>query len=1236
MKKSFALFTGLVLIAASLVFTGCENFFSGNNLKKELEEKIQYEKKIAYSISVELEKAEYGQCSMNTFELKEGESKALTFTLASGYNFKGWKCNDPEAVEFSPVDSVKTTITLKKGKSDLVITPVCAEVFGVKTILPEKKDGGVPCDSPIFLTFTHSIKPESLGTAGDDYKISILSENGTDLSEFYSAPVFQENNTIIKFSTIREKPIITAGTLYIEVIVKAGVESDSGEIMDEEYCYKFKANSSRDSDAPVFIDFKVTSKKPSFNKTLETLTEEYDSFKDKITIDGETLITEIPDSTSFEISEQFHIKDKLYIYCKAEDKGSGAYRLECDTISFPTLESGKKFVSTSENIYEIDDCEIDLSSYPDGEIELTFKLYDYCDNVCPDTKVYKVIKDTYIPQSNLLIKNNEPQWAGSFVDRITFYPQWGPENEGSNHYRIVSGTTGSLYYEAEDFNDSYKRIYVEGIEHDEWSDNVELFYENKGIEYKASYNEIGYFVLGDFDDSYDLKLKVVVTDSVGNRFEKTRYYPCGGISISSTISTDSITLEASKESINDAENFSYRCFYEIQWDETLEDSYNNSDETKKNLAIINNYNSTYEGESWLRELDAEGWNKSALKKLLAFGRLETNKLYVASFGNAMNSGMSCPIYGVGPSDVEFVPYRSPVAVTTGFNYATGLPSFENRLEFTYLDKNKPVICYVLPIYFYNDNGVSSTIYGKPIKKSIAFIESAYNTSYSVEFDLSEPVSSGVNTGTCNVCIQNIVIKDSSDFECTDKFNFEYYYRLDGSVKSFKKSTVKIDSVSEETEITVGFIATNVKDPSIVVKAEKSLTIQPVDNYPPFWNIDYYYATYNLYDDDRTGKNYYMNLQSFSYITRNSGASYTYGDFKPLIEDKKGRGVYSTQDLYSASGSYDYEYYWVPADDLWDLPVVEDGSFTPIQSGKSKIDWKTPFVYSRDTSYKLWVPVYDMPDGEYYLVTKVFDENGNYVLTPHLFHDVNTFMDKPKLTLDGNSLQVKLILYGQGKVDRYSDLQDAYTGIQYLGSDSVWKPINLDSKMKFYDKYGTLLRSSFGNASYIINEPVDVTVAKNRYIKCGVQGYHVMYTGTDRDSVGRYQPSGGFNRYMDSLSHEINTVPVYKFIGNSKGTYHKLIENEDEINIYCDGYTFAHVMYSTNPDGYGDNIDEWERRARELVVESWGYVYSPKQFDVDFNFYKDDIQECLPEDAKSYVVIAYFDDGEAAISKVYNK
>ena len=41
MKKSYTLFTGLVLLAASLVFTGCENFLSGNNLKKELEEKIQ-------------------------------------------------------------------------------------------------------------------------------------------------------------------------------------------------------------------------------------------------------------------------------------------------------------------------------------------------------------------------------------------------------------------------------------------------------------------------------------------------------------------------------------------------------------------------------------------------------------------------------------------------------------------------------------------------------------------------------------------------------------------------------------------------------------------------------------------------------------------------------------------------------------------------------------------------------------------------------------------------------------------------------------------------------------------------------------------------------------------------------------------------------------------------------------------------------------------------------------------
>ena len=40
MKKSYTLFTGLVLLAASLVFTGCENFLSGNNIVKKSKRRI--------------------------------------------------------------------------------------------------------------------------------------------------------------------------------------------------------------------------------------------------------------------------------------------------------------------------------------------------------------------------------------------------------------------------------------------------------------------------------------------------------------------------------------------------------------------------------------------------------------------------------------------------------------------------------------------------------------------------------------------------------------------------------------------------------------------------------------------------------------------------------------------------------------------------------------------------------------------------------------------------------------------------------------------------------------------------------------------------------------------------------------------------------------------------------------------------------------------------------------------
>lgn len=1233
MKKSYTLFTGLVLLAASLVFTGCENFLSGNNLKKELEEKIQYEKKPAYTISVELEKAEYGQCNLNTFELKEGESKALTFTLGSGYNFKYWKCNDPEAIEFSPENSAKTTVTLKKGKTDLIITPVCAEVFGVKNILPEKKDGGVPRDSPIILTFTHSIKPESLGTIGDDYKILIAKEDGTDLSEFYGAPVFSENNTVVKFPAIREKPVIENGTSNIEVIVKAGIESEAGETIADKYSYKFKVNSSRDSDAPLFIDFKVTSKKPSFNQTLETLSEEYDSFKDKITIDGETLITEIPDSSNYKVSEQFHIKDKLYIYCKAEDKGSGAYRLECDSIScdsisFPTAESGKKFVLTSENIYEIDDCEIDLSSYPDGEIELTFKLYDYCNNVCPDTKVYKVIKDTKIEQDDFYICNEYSNDTFPFNTTIVDTANYNPVDGISNN----NTKRTAVFIQTEDFEKCARTFYIYGLHTDNWADisetltagkNVKIEYIINGISYEAEIVDDSEFYLNKVVLGSDIKLKATVSDSVGNEFSKEYYYPTGTIDVDYNLYGDCLSIDAKKTDIN-AGTVSFRYFYDFCWDNEVIETFNNLETTKNSITQIETLYEQNKSECWGWNLNPSKWRENAAIALLNILGVQSNTNYKVSFDT-----YDTIVSYSGPNKSNMVLYST---------YVQNLYAHSNQI---YLDKLKKlgfdfVNITIVPEYHFGNN----IIYGLPQTKNISIIDIDGSNEYELTFSLSPMSSCGAGTGKCQIEVDNVIIRDLSGNNCTSDFDIQYFYKKGLDCIYTEKSNIIFDSVSSDSDAKIGVKAINKTNKSLLLKAEQTAELTAIDNFVPEFTVDKDatgssgYGTLSLYDYDLTGQKMYIGLQTFK-CNQNSSYQWVYSNYGCILQDRIGTTAVEVVPFRNDSGDYEFKYSWYKWNEYkWGnfgskLPVIDTSSDVPVSSGVSTMHLEYPIDTKRNSNNKMWIPVNDMSDGKYVLAVEITDINGNSFFETITFHEVNTYSNPLSITTNNGLLTIS-----QG----YTDSENRWdTGLNFGTKNGHFATVQMFNGSDWYIKHENIELNSRSN-----NFTVDLDITDSGFIKCSVLGASLPYLqrtslgknllGTvvykaNLDASGRGTNTGTWNmdKYrVDYAIGEINSAPSYIYIGSDTCNLYNMIEGSAGISIITDGPVLIHTLYSTREEGYGDNIDEWERRARE---------WNPVQINKNSNYtgYKN-----LPSDAKSYVVVAYFANGERVISSVYHK
>lgn len=1109
----------------------------------------------------------------------------------------------------------KIRVTVLDNYSDILIRPVCTEKFIVKSVSPENKDGGVPRDSAILITFSDKVDPASI-----EGKIKITDANSSDLLSHYAEPVLINNDTTVKYSPRRDSPVITSGTAMINVNVDEGVRSANGEVLEGFDGYKFKMNSSFDSEPPLFVDFRVS-------KTKEGL-----GLKKG---ESQKLIGE---SNEYEETEDFHIRDFVWIYCKAEDKGSGAYYLTANGKKIPltyasaTDDMSANFVSTAENIYEIGPFMAEFSSddYADGKIDVEFELYDYCDNKCPYTKVYSFIRDTEINQPYVYLYNDFAKTETYFYGRPLF---WGQYEDGTYSFHEAGIPDGSRpYYDEEDFNSYYKKIYITNLSSDTWNghsyeisakNDVTVYYTVDGTEYKAEYSEensSGYnsdcFIMSHFSENEDTFVRAVIQDSVGNSTEITTYIPAAGITVNYGVNSTTIEPVSSKSIINSADSVEYMYFYEFAWTKKEEDCFNQ--ECSSIVNQLNNYSDT----EWYKLANADELIENAAKRQLRICNIEENKKYIVDFYNTLNMGAgSGSVYGYGQERL------SSNCIITRINFfSSAVGKNVNPTYFGtaagFLGDVSSLVCYAVPRYKYT-NINTHYVYGKPIRKNVSLQASSYSSDYTINFDLSEITSCGKNTEKSQLTISNVTILNSEGENCTNDFSLEYYYMTSSGKKySFETSTITFPSaIVTGVTYSAGVTASLKTDETVVVNGVKDFELPVIDNYAPAPNENSYYDyhTYNLFDYDKTGKDYFIDLQWYSCAYSSTTGKKTYDNINYLFED-----IGSTNwALRDATGSYAYEYYWLPYDSSSmssELPTLKFDSegnetFKYIRKGTSTFNWIYPLATERNTGYKMWVPVYDMEDGHYVLAIKLDDKNGNYLLKTVTYHDVETYKNPLECTLDGTTLNIKQTFGNQLKPSErnyWSSNRGTFVaGVQYFDNTSGWKEIN-------FNKY--LTDGNYASGSLYVG------AANGKFIKCCVQGYQAYYTAKDQEREGRNTRGDYASKSLsiDVFNGEINSYPVYKYVGATASTFHNLLDANGGVTIFCDAPVFVHTLYSIKEDGYGSDINEWERRAREV---------NPVQINSTSNYYG---YTDVPADAKSYVVIAHFADGTSAISNVHKK
>ena len=1201
----------LILFGAALLFS-CNDFLDGGDFKDQLDKDIARAKETPFTVNIILANPIHGQLNVTSQKLKKDDSFELVFTVANNFIFEEWTCTDMSAIKFEDPKSPTTKVTALKSSNklsgSLSITPVCSEKFIVNSISPENKDGGVSRDSSILITFSNKVDFSTINN-----KIKITNSDGASLLSHYKEPELINDGTTIKYAALRENPVITSGTALVTVNIEKGIKNTNGQELEFFSGYIFKLNSTHDSDAPLFVDFRVA-------KTLDALGLESNQSQNLI-----------GSSTSYEETEDYHIKDSVWIYCMAEDKGSGAYYLTANGKIIPpsytdtTDDKTKNFVPTAENIYEFGPFKVNLSSeeYADGKINVEFKLYDYCDNECPDTKNYFFIKDTEVsPQNNIVIYNK--------LRNPDFYLLNQPYYKSAQIYE-------NIYYEYNDFMNSYKTFYIKGIQNDKWGNkNTKITTSNLVLrcgKYTANYvsydesEEAYIFTFNELETSEeaDLILELSIKDSVGNETIYKRSIPNGtdtssyDVSLYRVVTTNdiysgSLVPNPKKISPNDEQidSFSYRLFYEFTWDDaTTENFYNNYCKNRwysmSSYWYMNPENFTfYTLDDQIKELNS--WYKRQGEGK----EFSTNKKYIRDFW-CKSSVYKYKGDTTKQEGSKYYHFYDP--------YITGMNDSVLAFDYKYstidvIDNCLPgyVTLVYIPVYHYSDGD----IYGIPVKKYINYssIEST-SSNYTISFNQKTPtpVSCGINTGKCKLELQNVKICDTLGNDVTNQFEVSYFSGDADNYSNFTEPVIYFDSVlTTGNKCSFGVKAIKKDDVSIVIsKIVSDVNLPAIDNYPP--NVMakesstvLYYGEFALYDDDSYDT---IKLPIIFDTMAGSGLKYRSYFTDDCLSSQKMFSASSTN--YGTTTKVNFEYFWLKREDSWQdnlYPILEEDVIISkaVKSGRSYFTFSLPDAgdYSNYTkaayeescdmssdNLKMIVPVSGLEDGKYLLCIKVSDQNGNYILKPFLYHSIETYTKGIDFyTNSSNKLYVKL-----GEAD--SSVRN------------TWKAV--------IEKYNTTSNKWEYSNSIMLENPTSYkgfpSITSDYY-------YRLWLVGCYKKNENYYEAS------FDNITSYCYSKPVVFYYTTSGATTagYNMVEGVAGLTILGSG-NITQTYYCENED-WGTDYDKWER---------FGNLLNPKYSTDTVNNYSG--YEDVP-DGCSYVIASYFKDcsttGKAKELKIFSK
>lgn len=243
----------IVFILSSLLLitlSSCENFGQGSKLKKEIEDKIKYEKADSCTIRILAADGTGTVVTGTEKTAKVTDRFKVSFKPASNHNFREWRAVSYSDNTISMADyinfigdpeSTEVEVELLKLSDDILLFPVCVKEFKVTEFSPTVKNSAEKCkrDSAIIFTFNTPIapdQPDNLSNINISIEIQKLDNTYETLEnpkDYYQDPIISEDKIIILPDEENMLPIAMGELAYVDVTLPSSIYYETSGVRIE-------------------------------------------------------------------------------------------------------------------------------------------------------------------------------------------------------------------------------------------------------------------------------------------------------------------------------------------------------------------------------------------------------------------------------------------------------------------------------------------------------------------------------------------------------------------------------------------------------------------------------------------------------------------------------------------------------------------------------------------------------------------------------------------------------------------------------------------------------------------------------------------------------------------------------------------------------------------------------------------------------------------------------------------